>query len=115
MAVGYTELFLEQGATFNTSITIDDISGLPFDLAGFTGSSQMRKSYYSSTAAAEFTVTTGPDAGVINLALTSAATANIASGRYLYDVYISNGDIRTRVLEGIVNVTPQVTKAPGML
>ena len=52
MAVGYTELFMEQGATFNTSITIDDVAGLPFDLTGFDGSSQMRKSYYSSSPAA---------------------------------------------------------------
>lgn len=114
MAVGYTELFMEQGATFNTSITIDDVAGLPFDLTGFDGSSQMRKSYYSSSPAATFTVSTGAD-GLITLGLTSANTANISPGRYLYDVYIDDGNVRVRVLEGIVNVTPQVTKNPGML
>jgi hypothetical protein len=49
--------------------------------------------------------------------MTSANTANIYPGRYVYDVYITStgGSNRVRVLEGIVNVLPQVTKTAGML
>lgn len=118
MAAGYTEIFLEQGATFNTSITLDDVNGVAFNLYSYTATSQMRKSYYSSNTAATFTVTTGvnPGDGIIVLSLDSANTANIYPGRYVYDVYISNAaNSRIRVLEGIVNVSPQVTKTPGML
>ena len=117
MAAGYSELFLEQGASFNTSITLDDVSGESFNLSTYSGSSQMRKSYYSSNAAATFTVSTGanPSLGVITLSLDSANTANVYPGRYLYDVYLTSGEGRVRVLEGIVNVTPQVTKTPGMM
>jgi hypothetical protein len=117
MPAGYSELFLEQGASFNTSITLDDVAGEAFDLTGYTASSQMRKSYYSSNAAATFSVSTGKDAslGTITMSLDSANTANIYPGRYVYDVYVTNGDARVRVLEGIINVTPQVTKLTGML
>ena len=117
MAAGYSELFLEQGATFNTSISLDDVSGVAFNLITYTASSQMRKSYYSSNASATFSVTTGdnPALGVITISLDSANTANIYPGRYLYDVYVKNTVSRVRVLEGIVNVTPQVTKTTGML
>lgn len=118
MPAGYSEFFLEQGASFNTSIVLDDVSGAAFNLVGYTASSQMRKSYYSSNAAATFNTNTGvnPSLGVITLSLPSANTANIYPGRYLYDVYVTNtNQERVRVLEGIINVTPQVTKVTGML
>jgi hypothetical protein len=116
MPAGYSELFLEQGADFNTTITLDDVSGAPMNLVGYTAASQMRKSYYSSNASASFLITTGGVDGTITLNMTSANTANIYPGRYVYDVYItSNQNNRVRVLEGIVNVSPQVTKNAGML
>jgi hypothetical protein len=117
MPAGYSELFLEQGATFNTSIALDDVNGEAFNLATYAATSQMRKSYYSSNAAATFTVSTGndPTLGVITMSLDSANTANIYPGRYLYDVYVTSNSARVRVLEGIVNVTPQTTKTAGML
>lgn len=116
MPAGYSELFLEQGATFNAIISLDDVSGAAFNLSNFSAASQMRKSYYSSNAAATFSVSTGDStSGTIILALDSANTANIVPGRYVYDVYISDANTRIRVLEGIVNVSPQATKLPGML
>jgi len=112
MAAAYQELFLEQGTTFNTSITLDDIDGVPFDLTGVTTKGQIRKSYYSVNTTAEFVVTiNSPDTGVILLSLNAPITANIVAGRYVYDVAIKDtANTVTRVLEGIVNVIPQVTK-----
>jgi hypothetical protein len=117
MPAGYSELFLEQGADFNTTITLDDVSGAPMNLVGYTASSQMRKSYYSSNASATFVISTSGVNGTITMNMTSANTANIYPGRYVYDVYITTvtGNNRVRVLEGIVNVLPQVTKTAGML
>lgn len=117
MPAGYSELFLEQGADFNASITLDDVGGAAFNLINYSASYQMRKSYYSSNAAATFSVSTGnnPALGIITLSLSAANTANIYAGRYVYDVYVSTANNRTRVLEGIINVSPQVTKTPGMM
>lgn len=112
MAAAYQELFIEQGTTFNTNITLDDVDGSPFDLTNVVAKSQIRKSYYSANTTAEFTVSINlPETGVILLSLGAPATANIAAGRYVYDVAIKDtANNVTRVLEGIVNVIPQVTK-----
>jgi hypothetical protein len=111
MSAGYQELFLEKGTDFTTSITLDDVNGNAYNLTGFTAKSQVRKSYYSSSTTAEFVITiNAPTTGVINMSLNSANTSNIAPGRYVYDVVIKDSaNTVTRVLEGIVNVTPQVT------
>jgi len=111
MAAGYQELFLEQGTDFTTSITLDDVNGDPYNLTGFTAKSQMRKSYYSTSPTAQFTITiSAPTTGVLNMSLSSTTTANVAAGRYVYDVAIKDSaNTVTRVLEGIVNVLPRVT------
>jgi len=114
MPAAYSNLYLEQGTTFNTTITIDDVYGDVFDLTGFSANSQIRKSYYSSNATATFATTIDTVKGTITLSLTAAQTANISAGRYVYDTIISaNTGIEntvTRVLEGIIDVSPRVTR-----
>jgi hypothetical protein len=112
MAAGYQELFVEQGANYSTSITLDDSNGDAYDLTDYQAKSQMKKSYYSTNATAEFTTTiSSPGDGIITLSMSSNTSANIAAGRYVYDVIIkSSSNTVIRVLEGIVNVIPQVTK-----
>jgi hypothetical protein len=112
MAAAYQELFLEQGTTFTTNITLDNVDGTPLNLTGVTAKSQIRKSYYSANTTAQFDVAINiPTSGVILLTLNAPTTANIAAGRYVYDVAIKDTtNTVTRVLEGIVNVIPQVTK-----
>lgn len=87
------------------------MNGDPYNLTGFTAKSQVKKSYYSSSATAQFIITIPtPANGTINLGLPSANTSNIAAGRYVYDVIIKDSaNTVTRVLEGIVNVLPSVT------
>ena len=112
MAAGYQELFLEKGSNFVSTITLDDIYGVPYDLTQIVAKSQIKKSYYSANTTAEFVVTINtPLDGTIILSLDSDTTANIAPGRYVYDVLIKDSaNTVTRVLEGIVNVNPQVTR-----
>jgi len=112
MAAGYQELFLEKGSDFSTSITLDNADGTAFSLANTQVKSSIRKSYYSANTTADF-VTIIPDVtqGIIFLTLPHTTTANITAGRYVYDVLIKDTSANTvsRVLEGIVNVLPQVT------
>jgi hypothetical protein len=112
MPAGYQDLFLEQGTTFTTTITLDDVDGIPFDLTDVEAKGQIRRSYYSSNATATFVVTIPtPTEGGIILNLPATTTANIAAGRYVYDVAIKDASNSiTRVLEGTVSVLPQVTK-----
>jgi hypothetical protein len=110
MAAAYVNLFLEQGTTFSTTITMDDVYGNAFDLNGYSASSQIRKSYYSANPTATFTATINVQSSTITLALTRTQTASIAPGRYVYDVIISNSSTTKRILEGVVDVSPSVTK-----
>jgi hypothetical protein len=43
--------------------------------------------------------------------MTANATANIAAGRYVYDLEVANtSGARIRYVEGIATVTPEVTR-----
>jgi hypothetical protein len=111
MSAAYTNLYIEQGTTFNTSIALDDVYGNSYNLQNFSVSSQIRKSYYSSSVTASFTTSINPTAGAISLTLNAPTTANISPGRYVYDTILidSNNNV-TRILEGIVEVSPSVTR-----
>lgn len=107
----YTELNIEQYATFSTTVNVEDTQGAAVNLSGYTAASQIRKSYYSSSAN-NFTATvTGTANGEITLSMTAANTANLTPGRYLYDLVITAPTgVKTRVVEGIVNVLAGVTQ-----
>lgn len=107
----FSELNLEQYANFSTTVNVEDSSGNAINLYGYSAASQIRKSYYSTTAT-NFTATvTGVANGEITISMTAANTANITPGRYLYDLVITSPDsIKTRVVEGIVVVMPGVTQ-----
>lgn len=110
MAV-YTELNIEQYATFSTTINVEDVQGDAVNLSGYTAASQIRKSYYSTSANTLTATVTGIANGEITLSMTAANTANLTPGRYLYDLVITAPDTtKTRVVEGIVNVLPGVTQ-----
>ena len=51
-------------------------------------------------------------AGKVRIQLTSSESGGIAPGRYLYDIEITqtSSGIKTRVIEGIVTITPQITQ-----
>lgn len=106
-----TNLVIDQGSDFGTTVTLTAANGSVYVLTGYSVRGQMRKSYTSSTAY-DFTVTVADEtAGEIAIALSSNTSSNMTSGRYVYDIEIesSGGDV-TRVLEGIVNLTPEVTR-----
>jgi hypothetical protein len=102
-------LIIDQGSSFSTSIALTDNDGVALNLTGYTGAAQIRKHYTSSTAVT-FTVTIDVPNGEVLLSLTSTQTAAIAAGRYVYDVELTIGSLVSRVIEGIITVTPEVTK-----
>jgi hypothetical protein len=104
-------LFIDQGTDFSATISLKNQDGTSINLTGYTVASQFRKSYQSSTSV-NFTVTiTSASEGKIELSLSDTATSGIRAGRYLYDVEITSpGGIRKRALEGIVVITPEITR-----
>ena len=110
MAAGYQDIFLEQGTTFFTQITLDGSNGVPFNLANYTVKSQARKSYYSVNPTINFdAIVYDANNGIIQLSASSAVTANVPAGKLVYDVVIATGNTATRVLEGQIFVSPSAT------
>ena len=109
----YVELYMDQGATFNNVINItDDMTNVSVNLSNYTVRSQMRRSYYSINASAQIVCSiTDASNGEITMSMTASNTSNIKAGRYLFDLETEDGSGNvTRVLEGIITVTPQVTR-----
>jgi hypothetical protein len=105
-------LVIDQGSTFSTDLNLTDENGDAINLIGYTANSQIRKWYTSTTPAAEFDVSINTNSGVITLTLSSNQTSNLISGRYVYDVEVNDttsGEV-SRIVEGIITVTPQVTR-----
>jgi hypothetical protein len=102
-------LVIDQGSTFASSIELLDQNDEGLDVSGFTARGQLRK-HYTSTNSVSFS--TGLANGTLVISLTANQTANIVSGRYVYDIELVDGTgTVTRILEGIVTVTPEVTRA----
>ena len=102
-------LFIDQGADFSTTIEVADEAGAPLNLTTYTGRSQMRK-HYTSTTYNSFNVT-GNASGVITISMNAATSANITSGRYVWDLeLVSSGNVVSRIVEGIVTINPEVTR-----
>lgn len=109
----YVELYMDQGTTFNNTLTItDDLTNATVNISGYTVRSQMRRSYYSANATAQIVCTiTDAANGSILMSLASSNTSNIKAGRYLFDVEtVDPGGVTARILEGIITVTPEITR-----
>jgi hypothetical protein len=106
-----SNLYVDAGATYSNIITVTASNGQFLNLTGYTVASQMRKSYQSSTSYAFTASVYDAINGKIRLQLTPSQSEAIPAGRWLYDVEItSTTGTKTRVVEGIVTVNPQITQ-----
>lgn len=103
-------IIIDQGTTFSTIINLTDDNGDPIDLTGYSGDSEMRK-HYTSSNSQSFSISLGGTSGTVTLSLTASQTANLTPGRYVYDVEVTSAsNVVSRIVEGIVTVTPEVTR-----
>lgn len=112
-AVYVNNLVINAGSDFSQTFTLEGFdTNSPFNLTGYTVSSQMRKWAGSTTAISFDTIIINPaTAGQISLNLNSTQTKNLKPGRYVYDVIITDQyQIKNRVIEGMVLVTEGVTR-----
>jgi len=135
MAAGRYSFTLEQGATLNFEIQYRDSNGNPIDLTGYTGLMQIRSTYsgsgttylsFSSLSGSQYNegfpsgssflsfsgsnLSTPPSSGSIGIYAGWAATDTLTfAGQAYYDLEITSGSIRTRLLEGLVQLSKQVT------
>jgi hypothetical protein len=112
----YQDIYLDKGNDFTEQLTLSDDYGTSYNLTSFSVSAQARISYISSNVALQFTSTiTDAANGVVTLSANSAITSNVVpnnSGKLVYDVFLTDtiNNKRTRVLEGQILVSPNVTQ-----
>ena len=106
-----SNLFVDAGTDYSTIITVAATNGQPLNLTGYSVASQMRKSYSSSTVYNFTTSLYDAAQGKVSLQLNNTQSSAIPAGRWLYDVEITSpSGTKTRVVEGIVTVTPEITR-----
>ncbi len=122
MAAGVYNTALDQGATFQRTFEINDADGEPIDLTGFTFEGQIRKKPLDSgTPIATFTCAQGAEVNELDISLTDTETSAIpvtadaknpaATTKYYYDVEMTDlGGVVTRLVQGTIDVSPEVTK-----
>ena len=99
---------IDQGSTFSSGIDLLDDNDEPVDVSNYTARGQIRK-HYSSSNAVSFTTTLSN--GSLVISLTATQTAAMTAGRYVYDLeLVDPANTVMRILEGIVTVTPEVTR-----
>ena len=107
-------LTLDQGATFNSDVTVKDSNGNAFNLTGYTAAAKMAKGYASTRTRTSITtsIASDPTTGVITLSVTADQTNALDEpASYVYDVEITrtSDSTITRVIEGIITISPSVT------
>ena len=111
MAAGTYNFTIEQGTTFNRVLTLQE-NGSAMNLTGYSVASQIRSTHDSSSVTGTISCTiSNASNGEITLTMTNSTTSGIEEGIYVYDIEITSGaGSVTRILQGNVTVSPEVTR-----
>ena len=135
MPAGQYSFVIEKGSTVQFELQYVDANDTPIDLSGVTARMQIKDTRPGETATTYLSLTSSLDAGQsyentisgtylsisgsdLNLPLTSGsigiyigygATDNFEFKKAVYDIELTSGPIRTRLLEGNILVKDQVT------
>ena len=112
MAVFSTNLVIYKFTDFEQTFLLEDSqSNSAKDLTGFTGTCKMQRTLNLGSLT-EFTISFLNDRtlGKVRISLTDTQTANIADGKYFYELMLTDpsGAVE-RVIEGVVIVKHPVT------
>lgn len=115
MPAGKTDLYVEKGATFATTLTWRDVNNNPVDLTGYTARLQIRRAAAAEDVLVGLTsgagLTLGGAAGTIAVRIEATVTAAIPADAGVYDLELQAADgTVTRLVEGTVTFSPEVTR-----
>lgn len=110
----YVELYIDQGSDFTTTIELnDDNTNVPQNVDGYIVTSSLRRSLLSQNASSNLICAVeDAGAGKISMSMDAANTANLKIGNYLFDVKTINthSGETSRLIEGVIFVTPAITR-----
>ena len=111
MAVFSTNLLIYKHTDFEQTFILEDSqSNSAKDLTDFTGTCKMQRTLNLGSLTEFNLAFTNRALGKVRISLTSTQTANIADGKYFYELMLTDPNgIVERVIEGIVIVKHPVT------
>lgn len=117
MPAASLNLHIEQGASWAKTLDYQNPDGTPFNLTGYTARMHVREAANAPTTVFEMTTGNGrivitPLTGKIELSLNAADTEDLPPGRFVYDFELVFGVEVTRLIQGSVTVTSEVTWGP---
>ena len=126
MSAGIYNFTIEQGTTVVKQFTYKDAAGTPVDLNNYSASMQIRATYTSSgdpissfTGSAASSGSQGlsiiqssgsANKGTIELRIDATTTADYTFTSAVYDLEIKKDGIVSRLLQGSIALSPEVTK-----
>lgn len=126
MAAGRYSFTIEQGTTLDFNVQYLDSNSTPVDLTDYSGRMQIRPTLtsndviitLSSSRAGDGTGlnfsgsngTTPPTSGSIGVFISAASSSLFNFNEAVYDLEIYSGSIVTRILEGKVKLSKEVTR-----
>ena len=113
MSAGIYNFTLDQGSTWTLQLVYEDPSGTPINLTGYTAEMKVRKKADSSVVVLHLSTSNGGitingPLGKLNLIATDEQT-DIEPGLYVYDLELDISGTRTRLIQGMVTVSAEVT------
>jgi hypothetical protein len=126
MAAGRYSFTIEQGATLSFELQYKDGDGNPINLSGYSGKMQIRTSIDAVTASLTLSSSLQPDgtglnfsgsngnkdpkSGSIGLYISAATASLLDFDKGVYDLEIKSGLTVTRLLEGEVRLSKEITR-----
>lgn len=112
MSAARYNLVIDQGSDFAINFTVKE-DGSAKNLTGYSARAQMRTSKTASSVAATFTCAIStPANGTVTMSLPNATSSALTAGTYVYDleIFTANNATVTRLLQGSVDLTQEVTR-----
>jgi len=102
---------IDRGSNVCVELFARDSEGNYLNLVGHTASGYMRYKYNSGVIF-DLQPTIDPSyiSGAININLFGTGTTNLFPGVHYYDIYAYSGNNRTRIIQGQVYVSPDITR-----
>jgi len=111
MAKIVKNITIPQGSDFSKTFTSLESNGAATNLTGYSAEAKLKKHSGASTSYT-FSAAFASDrtTGQLTISLTDSVTTTIESGRYYYDIRLTNASgIKSRLAEGMATVTAGIT------
>jgi len=130
MAAGTYNFTIEQGTTVDFELQYTDVNNLPINLTGYSGRMQIKSGFandkpvtYTSLSSSRYPDGTGLNfngssgtkplsSGSIGIYISAVSSSAYTFAKAKYDLELVSGSTVTRILEGVISLSKEVTTIP---